>query len=267
MHILNLPLCKKANQFNLTLLNYGRATVGKTWCGELKNPAFSFLYYVIDGSASLKTKNGNFELKKGNWYIIPSMCDFSYSCDSFMEHLYFHIKLHCENSLDLLCNFKAPLRLEMNSPEDFLFENLSFTNDAVRAIQIKSFLYDAVIKAVISNNIKLDFMHLSPLTLKAIEYINLNASNRITTSSLAEILYVSKSTLTKHFRKEMNMSVQEYLSGIVLFKASRLLLKNEGKISCISEHLGFSDQFYFSRCFKKAFGVTPREYRKTFSSH
>jgi transcriptional regulator GlxA family with amidase domain len=48
-----------------------------------------------------------------------------------------------------------------------------------------------------------------------------------------------------------------------MFKAEQMLKNSTMSVAEISERLGFSEQFYFSKCFKQNFGLPPREYRKT----
>ena len=85
---------------------------------------------------------------------------------------------------------------------------------------------------------------------------------QLTVSQIAEYCFISKSTLTKHFKKELSVSVNEYICNTVLADAEMLLSTTNVSVSEISSRLGFSDQFYFSRKFKEKFGISPREYRK-----
>ena len=42
------------------------------------------------------------------------------------------------------------------------------------------------------------------------------------------------------------------------------MLKNGDTISCIAQKLGFANEYYYSRQFKKVTGLTPSEYRRKF---
>ncbi|MBQ7363709.1 MAG: helix-turn-helix transcriptional regulator [Clostridia bacterium] len=57
------------------------------------------------------------------------------------------------------------------------------------------------------------------------------------------------------------MSIQDYLFSVVISEASELVTNTNLPFLEISERLGFSDQFYFSRRFKQKYGLSPREYR------
>ena len=87
----------------------------------------------------------------------------------------------------------------------------------------------------------------------------------MTTAQVAEHCFVSKSTLTKYFQKELSTSVQKYLYDTLLSEASRILLKENLSVLEVSERLGFSDQFYFARRFKAKYGVPPNRYKKIYS--
>ncbi len=54
----------------------------------------------------------------------------------------------------------------------------------------------------------------------------------------------------------------ELIRSMRLQRAAELLRQNAGTVAEISYKLGFTDQAYFSRAFKKKFGCTPSEYRK-----
>lgn len=65
------------------------------------------------------------------------------------------------------------------------------------------------------------------------------------------------------FKKETGMTPLEYVTALRVNRAKKLLLATPYQpIETIATGCGFSDEFYFSRVFKKLTGISPREYRK-----
>ena len=68
--------------------------------------------------------------------------------------------------------------------------------------------------------------------------------------------------LANAFKKELGQSISNFIEEMVMSEAQSQLLYSNRSIREISEALGYSDQFYFSRRFKKCFSTTPSKYRK-----
>ena len=82
-------------------------------------------------------------------------------------------------------------------------------------------------------------------------------------NKVAEELGYSKEYLYRVFRKEMNISVNHYLQNIRLEKAKEYMLEDgKYKIYEICEMVGYEDQVYFSKLFKKKYNISPKEYQK-----
>ena len=64
------------------------------------------------------------------------------------------------------------------------------------------------------------------------------------------------------FKEATGMSPNNYLLEMRIQRASKLLTETDTAIYNISEQVGISDWFYFSKAFKKKFGVSPLNYRK-----
>lgn len=78
---------------------------------------------------------------------------------------------------------------------------------------------------------------------------------------IAEQLHVSPFYLSKVFRKELNLSFSGYLGEYRLMMAKRMLDESPSlPLSQVAERTGFHDPYYFSKCFKKRFGLTPSRY-------
>ena len=260
MNIINRSLPEKANQITLSLLSYGHARISPAWYGSSVNRSFSYLYYVREGRSLIKSGSKTLELSAGNWYLIPSGYNFEYSCDEYMEHVYFHIMLLRADMLDMLRHIKEPLVLRDESPE-ILFE-LAKRDDLLSVLTVKEKIYGTVLRILKENNISPEEQQLSECVRNAIKYIRANLSISLTSTDIAEHSFVSRSKLTKCFRAELSMSIQDYLSDIVLTEASGLIVNTSLSLGEISEQLGFFDQFYFSRRFKQKYGLSPREYRQ-----
>ena len=78
---------------------------------------------------------------------------------------------------------------------------------------------------------------------------------------LTEITGVGKPQLRKLFKREYGTTPTQYVIDLRLNTAAELLGEGHMSISEISVYVGYEDVFYFSRLFKKRFGVSPREYR------
>ena len=73
---------------------------------------------------------------------------------------------------------------------------------------------------------------------------------------------VSPSHLSRVFHQETGFGVREYLIHYRIRQACDLLLNSELTVTQIADRCGFSDSNYFGDAFKKATGLSPREYRK-----
>lgn len=94
-------------------------------------------------------------------------------------------------------------------------------------------------------------------------YVKNNLSKKITLSDLSWKLHCSTVTLTEHFKNEYGITIMEYVMKKRMEKARRLLLNSELSIREVAEECGFSDNEYFSRCFKDCHGVSPTTWKKT----
>lgn len=82
-------------------------------------------------------------------------------------------------------------------------------------------------------------------------------------SGLAENGGLSPAYLSKIFREVMKKPITQYISEFRLEKAKEMLLREDApKINHIAEQCGFNDYPYFSKIFKKYYGVAPLEYKE-----
>ena len=111
-----------------------------------------------------------------------------------------------------------------------------------------------------SNEIDLSGNEFSPCVSKAINYINKNLSETLTIKDIADAIFVSESTLTKHMRKELGTTVNNYIDDLILTLAAQMIAEGQYSLNAISNRFGFCDQFYFSRKFKALVGKTFTRY-------
>jgi AraC-type DNA-binding domain-containing proteins len=97
---------------------------------------------------------------------------------------------------------------------------------------------------------------------KAVDYIKRNYSKKLTLEEVAGFVYLSPSYFSKIFKEELDISFNNYLNQIRIENSKRFLMNDELDMIQISEMIGFEDQSYFSKVFKKIAGVTPGKYRQ-----
>jgi len=78
-------------------------------------------------------------------------------------------------------------------------------------------------------------------------------------SELAELVNLSREHFARQFRRDLGIGPKEYLTLRVLERACGRLLAKE-RVQDVATALGFASPFYFSRFFKAATGLSPREY-------
>ena len=78
---------------------------------------------------------------------------------------------------------------------------------------------------------------------------------------LAGISNMSESNFYAAFKKQMAISPIAYLNNYRLSIAADRLTDTSDTVSEISYSVGISDPLYFSKLFKKTYGMTPKEYR------
>ncbi|MBD2864500.1 helix-turn-helix domain-containing protein [Paenibacillus oceani] len=78
---------------------------------------------------------------------------------------------------------------------------------------------------------------------------------------VATAVRMSPAHASKLFKLQVGLSIPEYITEVRLHHALRLLVQEEYSVNTVMEKVGFDNQSYFFRLFKKKFGTTPKEYR------
>ena len=110
------------------------------------------------------------------------------------------------------------------------------------------------------------FAGLSPvssITSQAVTYITAHYMEKLTLRDLASRLFVSDSYLSKLFRQEMDISFNDYLNKTRIEHSIDLMQQTDLPLLEIAGMVGFDDQSYFTKVFKRTTGKTPRQYKNS----
>lgn len=93
------------------------------------------------------------------------------------------------------------------------------------------------------------------------DFVEKNYARDINASTLANFANMSYSYFCSTFSRQMGMTTSEYINEVRLSHAQAMLSGQALKITEVAHRCGFSDYRYFSKQFKKKFGVSPAIYK------
>jgi YesN/AraC family two-component response regulator len=101
------------------------------------------------------------------------------------------------------------------------------------------------------------------LLKEVVEYIHRNMTNsRITANEISYAVGISHSNLYRRIKSLTDQSLNEFIRFIRLQKAEQLLASGKLTVSEVMFQVGFTNHSYFSKCFRKIYDVTPKNYAK-----
>lgn len=94
-----------------------------------------------------------------------------------------------------------------------------------------------------------------------VRYIRQHVDRPIAMSELARLASLSVSALERKFKKHLRVTPTQYIKRLRISFASQALIQTDLSINEIAHRYGFCDHSYMSKEFRRAVGMTPREYR------
>ena len=163
--------------------------------------------------------------------------------------------------IDMLYRFPVVVNDDLKNELNTLFDRIFGTNDIWQNYSDCYTLFGHLVRIA------------APITNKrengiqvAVAYINEHYRDEIAVKALATLANMSESNFYAVFKKQMGISPIAYLNNYRLSVAADRLTDTSDTVSEISYSVGINDPLYFSKLFKKTYGVAPKEYRFTYQN-
>lgn len=175
------------------------------------------------------------------------------------------VKLFYSNLMTNIFNsFKTFLQRE-EYLEEYEYYYYSILNESV-LMKIKTLFFEFV--DMILNNLQYSNHNYSKILVdQALNFIESNYDQKISLENIAAELSISKNYLCNVFKEETGENTTTYINKLRIEKAKQLLLEKNYKLKEIYNKVGFSNQYYFSKVFKKISGMTVTEYKNIINNN
>lgn len=197
--------------------------------------------------------------KPSTYYLLYYKADVVYT-DAFIQHLHMeHRPFHKNFS----CVPTNPIAI------DLLMQNMYIkwkTGSFEEHLTVKILFYELIYRIFHELTEEQGKPHPIDLAAQALMYMEQHMDEALTMQKLADSLTISSRHLLRVFKARYGMGPQQYLLQRRMEVAKQHLQKNERTIKAIANHLGYEDEYYFSRAFKKQVGVAPSIYRTTINT-
>ena len=230
---------------------------------------YHVIEFITEGKGHLSVGGNEYTLEQGDVYILPPGSSHCYRADS---HHPFR-KLWCNFYSDTFAKIQTDYRLDGK----YVFHAPECEGDFIRLVQIATFgscVNDdewtnvAGVLINILNKLALKFYHperSTGIAPRAKEILDSSVFDNITIDELSKRLFISKTILSREFKKIYAISPYHYYLNKKFSQAKLMLHNSNMSIKEISDALCFADEHYFSGLFKRKVGVSPSDFRKLLS--
>jgi len=114
------------------------------------------------------------------------------------------------------------------------------------------------------HDIQLEKGNKEPIVLQGLkEAIEKDFKSKHTPNDYAVLLNISPNALAKITKKHFNKTLTNLITERIIIEAKRELYLTSKPVKAIAYELGYNDEYYFSRLFKKNTDISPQVYRET----
>ncbi len=253
----------------LSIFNCGmqRCESGYTWGPGIRD--HYLIHMILKGKGCYRVGEKSYLLQQGDLFLAKPSQLITYTADESdpWEYAWVGFNGACANKLVSQLPFwdDSPIH-HCSNFEKISFELLqifenrgsSAPNETAMVGHLHLFMaylmQEALEQSPRNNTSSAQYVH------SAIKFIQFNYFHDISIDDIAKAVGVSRSHLYRVFMSNVGQSPIDYLTGYRISEACTLLKNSQLSIAEIAISVGFFDQFYFSRVFKKAKGIPPSKY-------
>ena len=253
------------SKLDMELLVCGEATNVRTLpeFHPFRSDSFFRIYYADQGSLMIAHLEGTLICKPGNLYLIPADRPFRYlSKGEGFTHRWIHFRSWLLASLTY---FHRPIEVSGSEELDLLmteFLCLAQQADDFRHI-LEADLHLRALLLPFLANMTFDSEQLpdSHRFASVLSYIDEHIAEPLNIAQLAALARLEKNRFTAEFHQAFGIPPKQYLVRYRINSAKHLLLTTPMGIKEIACRVGYDNEYFFYRIFKKHTGVTPSEFR------
>ena len=262
------------NALHLRTIKVDRIRVGPEWRTENFFPAwryisYSRIYFPVHGEGLVTEGGHRYVLKPDMMLLIPPFANVQVSCRQELCKYWMHFNaLLPDTQTDIFFQYGRCIAIDTSNRNDYfsmLFDHL-MNIERNQQNPISYYEYDAFLRLLIAPFLRTIAeareQSVMPRAVELLQYIDRNYGKKLTLSELAAIACMHPNYLCTCFHRKMHMSLFEYINRVRLQHALEYFRQGKMAISEISEKTGFSSIQTFSKNFRRAFGVAPRDYIK-----
>lgn len=232
------------------------------------------IYYLLYGQRKILVQDRIYEINAGDIMLFkPNVFHRSIS----MGH---HKRLNIEFTMKFMNKYFSPITcsqilkcfdkeyIRVDDTKQQKLEDLLFETEKIYMTDDRFYIVFAQILKLLCELSEQDAGSVNELSKSSqkltpiIEYINSNYTSIENIDEIAEQCYINKSYMCRLFKKEMGITLIQYINNIKIQQACELLRNTDMTLTDIGTKCGFSNASYFSAQFKKELSITPSEFRR-----
>lgn len=226
------------------------------------------LLYCVAGSGTVRIADESFELDANHYIILPKNIPHQYTTSQNNPWTIYWIHFKGDNADFIFHRYKENIETPVFSAYDDrrfrefelilkILEN-SFES---RDLEIVNFMLQNFLSHLIyAKEINPSQMEPDKIA-RSISFMKTNIAENYSLQDLASEQRLSVTHYSRLFRAKTGRSPNHYFNELKIQKACQYLYFSDLNIKEICAEVGFSDQYYFSRVFKKVMGIAPAIYK------
>lgn len=230
------------------------------------------IHFVISGKGQYICEDKVYNLKAGDMFLVKPSKVVYYKADTEEPWEYYWVGFNGTSAHLVASNLPFKDSCPVYTPKDYdackeyLYQIYAHSGNTLSAsAAMVGYLYLFISKLYEENSL-FSPAHAptrSSYVIDAIKFIQFNYSNDIRVDNIANAVGISRSHLYRVFVANLGQSPIDYLTEYRVNEACNLMKNTNLSISQVATSVGFLDQFYFSRVFKKIKKMPPSKYRQS----
>ena len=254
------------------LLYITAAKYERDWHSAMHTHYYSEFIYVLRGRGRFLVEKTAFDIRENDLVIVNPYVEHTEA--SLEDHPLEYIVLGVDNVAFTFGPMGAASGYRHFHYQEQAAQMNWYLKSMLREVEKKEFYHKAVCQNLLEVMI-IHMMRIANFTLAVVpshkqrtisstarRYIDDHFKDNITLQLLADKTHVNKFHLVHSFTEDYGISPINYLIARRIEESKMLLKTTDLNISKIASFSGFSSQSYFSQCFRRMTGLSPKTYRE-----